>query len=601
MGARAMSAPGLPLISKLQAGVERRKALYQEATVRQAYLKRDHWTQPLYADLDALPPAIRQAAVDNRRDHLTDQMVEMESICEARGYGVPPEKDRDLEDTGAKIERFDAAVAGGMDETSAALMYGDFRVREPGCDDEKNGALARLEIARRHPERRAKLFCFNPANPDPELRDPDAWWGRVLHHSVDHLHLLWDTADFHANDFLRLIYLYGETPIHLRFHAKQWRAADQLDRDRNLPTSAEQQMTKALLEFKYWMDEEPKAQGNGRLIKAHGDYDEQHDGRKKDDEYRYEMTFWSENHQILFPTAEYLAGQWMPDGIFMPGHAFRDGGKIADRGDYDGQTRMARAKPRILRWLNDRLRFGFSEWNAPGYYKEHLQALFNLGEYCVDDEIRTRTHMVMDVLFYDLARFSHAGLFGATVGRRVISSTSRAAGSKAWSTCWRWRSARMAASSPAPTPRPPCSPRTASTACPTPSSPSPRTTGRPPSWTTRARLVQLRRGARVRHRVHEGGGHPALVEPGRVLREAGHRADAAGGRAAWADVLRSVLQNPVRDWQAGRDEDVHRRRARHPDRAANRPVAAGPGARGGRGGHRRFRVGDDRGLRADAR
>ena len=44
------------------------------------------------------------------------------------------------------------------------------------------------------------------------------------------------------------------------------------------------------------------------------------------DEQVEEMTYWSENHQFLFATAEYLAGQWMPDAVFRAGNQYRNEG-----------------------------------------------------------------------------------------------------------------------------------------------------------------------------------------------------------------------------------------------------------------------------------
>lgn len=397
-----MSLPRLQLdlmvgLSPLQREVEKRKACYQECIVRRAYLKRFGW----------------DSAWGQERKEQLDK-IDFNSVCEARGYRVPPSRDIDLQGICDKLERYEQLIDSGFDPGMAARLYGDLSVRPVGFDGEKYEGLARLEIARRHPERRRQLFNWDPSSKEPKQRGPDGYWLALIQHSYDHLHLLWDTADFHANDFLRLIYLYGQTPDHIRFRRPAWRLVYELDRDPDFSAAAERKMIEALRAFKYWMDEEPKAEVCDALVQARKTADKE---PKDDDAYKYEMTFWSENHQILFPAAEYLIGQWLPNAVFMPGRAFRDGGDDPQRGDYTGAERMARAKPRIMRWLNDRLRFGFSEWNAPGYYKEHLQALFNLADFCLDDEIRMRTHMVMDLLFFDLARFTHKGHFGATAGR----------------------------------------------------------------------------------------------------------------------------------------------------------------------------------------
>jgi endonuclease/exonuclease/phosphatase family metal-dependent hydrolase len=411
-------------MSVLQREVERRKACYQECIVRRALLKRPGWEEPLYEDLkEKFQGDEFQKNRQKRKDHLNDETIELESICEARGYRVPPAKDANLVKVCDKIERYERAIASGSDPRSAAGVYGDLSVRPVHDDGDKYEGLARLEIARRHPERRRQVFDWNPQSKEPKERDSTGYWLALIQPSLDHLHLLWDTADFHANDFLRIIYLYGQMPNHIKVRHPNWRPLDQLDRDPDFSEAAEQRMLQALLEFKYWMDEEPKADICNRLIEARKKHPKEKDKKdKKDDDLKYEMTFWSENHQILFPAAEYLIGQLLPDAIFMPGRSFREGGEDPKRGDYIGRQRIERAKPRILRWLNDRLRFGFSEWNAPGYYKEHLQALFNLADFCLDDEIRTQTHMVIDLMFFDLARFTHKGHFGASAGRAYFES-----------------------------------------------------------------------------------------------------------------------------------------------------------------------------------
>ena len=78
---------------------------------------------------------------------------------------------------------------------------------------------------------------------------------------------------------------------------------------------------------------------------------------------------------------------------------------------------MEHARPRILGWLNERLRMGFAEWNAPGYYEEDLLPLLNLADFVVDDDIRTRAAMVLDLIIFDMARFQLGGAMIASAGR----------------------------------------------------------------------------------------------------------------------------------------------------------------------------------------
>ena len=67
------------------------------------------------------------------------------------------------------------------------------------------------------------------------------------------------------------------------------------------------------------------------------------------------MCTWTENHQILFASAAFLAGQMYPDEVFPnSGHTGRD--------------KMAIHRPRIQRWLDLRFRTGFREWLSNVYY-----------------------------------------------------------------------------------------------------------------------------------------------------------------------------------------------------------------------------------------
>ena len=67
------------------------------------------------------------------------------------------------------------------------------------------------------------------------------------------------------------------------------------------------------------------------------------------------MITWTENHMILFHSLEYLAGQYFPNATFT-------------NNSKTGRWRMAHARPYILRWINLRARYGFSEWDSNVYY-----------------------------------------------------------------------------------------------------------------------------------------------------------------------------------------------------------------------------------------
>ncbi|MGL1891122.1 MAG: hypothetical protein OCD02_05810 [Spirochaetaceae bacterium] len=135
-------------------------------------------------------------------------------------------------------------------------------------------------------------------------------------------------------------------------------------------------LKQAVLNFKYWM-EDPG-------------YDS--------------MCHWSENHQILFATGEYLAGQLYPDTVFT---------NTGEKGSWHKE----RGKSRVLAWLEQRWNHGYIEWNSNTYYKEDIAPLAALIEFSGDDEVLIKAQMVMDLMMYDMASQSFKGAFVSTSGR----------------------------------------------------------------------------------------------------------------------------------------------------------------------------------------
>ncbi|WP_435361703.1 hypothetical protein [Haloarchaeobius sp. DFWS5] len=114
--------------------------------------------------------------------------------------------------------------------------------------------------------------------------------------------------------------------------------------------------------------------------------------------------FSTENHQVLYAAAEYLAGDLLADDTFTvtgkPGTWHRD-----------------RARGRLDRWLDWRARFGWSEWLSNQYYDENALALLLLAEYAPDDVLRRRARDLVNVLLYELAVDSFDGALATTHGR----------------------------------------------------------------------------------------------------------------------------------------------------------------------------------------
>jgi hypothetical protein len=123
--------------------------------------------------------------------------------------------------------------------------------------------------------------------------------------------------------------------------------------------------------------------------------------------------YWSENHRIIFHTIEYLAGREFPDDTFT-----NDGRA--------GAEHAAAAKERILRWLDEKVRFGFTEWHSNVYYQKDVTPLLTLVEFAPDREVANRAAMVLDLVLLDVAVHLQKGTFGATHGRSYMKDKSTA-------------------------------------------------------------------------------------------------------------------------------------------------------------------------------
>jgi len=119
--------------------------------------------------------------------------------------------------------------------------------------------------------------------------------------------------------------------------------------------------------------------------------------------------FTTENHQILYHTAEYLAGQLFPNTTFV-------------NSGIKGKDHVEHAKPLVLRWLDWRARFGFSEWHSNTYYVEDISPLLNLADFALDEEIATKAAMILDIMAFDFATNYYKNVYGTTMGRCYDSS-----------------------------------------------------------------------------------------------------------------------------------------------------------------------------------
>lgn len=199
------------------------------------------------------------------------------------------------------------------------------------------------------PHEAHKLYCCLREGVNGEVD-----WHQ-LDGTLEYIGQEYDCSDFRLVPLIRILYEYGDL----------------------MPEDIRGKVESVLADFRFWWD----------------------------DEGRNSMCYWSENHQILFSSAEYLIGNYYPEMYFSKAGML-------------GQELSLRGKERVMCWLDLRWKYGFSEYCSNVYYKEDIAALVNLIEYSPDLLLRERAKIILDLLLYDLAVNSY--------GRNVTSASSRA-------------------------------------------------------------------------------------------------------------------------------------------------------------------------------
>lgn len=206
------------------------------------------------------------------------------------------------------------------------------------------------------------------------LADFDVWldggtgneaWVKDL---IDFVDRRWDCADFRVLSLLKL-----------QLAANQMRTQGRAPGGQR---SLWNEIRRCLLGFRYWMDEPGEDS----------------------------MCFWSENHQVIFFTCAYLAGQAFPDETFT--NSLLTGSEL-----------HATAARRLNRWFTGRFRFGYTEWNSTTYYDEDAAALALLVDYAADPSIARRAAICLDLLFLDMALVHFQGRLVASSGRAYEAQT----------------------------------------------------------------------------------------------------------------------------------------------------------------------------------
>ena len=139
----------------------------------------------------------------------------------------------------------------------------------------------------------------------------------------------------------------------------------------------------ALVQWQYWIDQANGFQGN--------------------------MMFWTENHQLNFHTAEYLAGSYF---------ARRNGSAFVFPGtNMTASAHLAHGRAQVDLWMSRRFLWGFSEWKSETYMQFDITALATLATIAPDSLIRTRAQMVLDLILFDVSIHAHKGMIASSRGR----------------------------------------------------------------------------------------------------------------------------------------------------------------------------------------
>ncbi len=255
-----------------------------------------------------------------------------------------------------KPEEFDfgSAHAKNLPEGYPRQFVGDTYSREPFDVSYDRRRQAYLDFCTRNPARpTCKGYIYELARLATGTKPIN--WG-ALDGALDYVDKRIDCADFVLLAIIRICLQFGQTGA--------------------LSAELQKKAARTILNFKYWPDE-PGIDS---------------------------MCTWTENHQILFSTCEYLAGMMFPDAVFSNSGA-------------TGRQKMDKARPRLLKWMNLRFRTGFNEWLSNVYYDEDISALLTLADFCDNDELVRGAQCLLDLLFYDMSLNSFRGTFGSTHGR----------------------------------------------------------------------------------------------------------------------------------------------------------------------------------------
>lgn len=180
---------------------------------------------------------------------------------------------------------------------------------------------------------------------------------QAIEDTIQYINNRYDCSDFAMHGLLRMYFRYRNSEV--------------------LPVQLKEAMKQCILGFKYWEDEPGKSM----------------------------MFTRSENHEILFFSAEYLAGLLFPVENFP-------------NSNQNGLFHIQKGKAMAERWIKEKGKYGFMEWHSNTYYEEDMLALLNLYDFAEENSyIRILARNLLDLICFTIATHSYKGVMGTTHGR----------------------------------------------------------------------------------------------------------------------------------------------------------------------------------------
>lgn len=179
----------------------------------------------------------------------------------------------------------------------------------------------------------------------------------AIDQTLRYINARYDCADFAMHGVLRFYLKYAHHPA--------------------VSEGLRQRMKECILGFKYWVDEPGKSL----------------------------MYTRSENHEMLFYSAEYVAGMAFPTEEFTNSRQ-------------NGLFHALKGRMNAEHWIREKGHYGFTEWHSNTYYEEDMLALLNIYDFGEENGLlRQLARQLLDLIVLFIASNSHHGVMATTHGR----------------------------------------------------------------------------------------------------------------------------------------------------------------------------------------